>query len=99
LALFRRKESPSRNVILEVDDNSIVMFFKKRLKDSSLIQMLTMKNPRMSEQMFSIANRYALAEEATPDNREQKKESGHLDQPSSSKGKTKRENRTAPSMQ
>jgi hypothetical protein len=43
-----------------------------------------MKNPRTSEQMFSIANRYALAEEATLDTREQKKDSGHLDQPSSS---------------
>jgi hypothetical protein len=67
-----------RNVISEVDDKSIVMFFKKGLKDSSLIRKLAMKNPRMSEQMFSIANRYALAEEATLDTREQK-ESGHPD--------------------
>jgi hypothetical protein len=57
---------------------SIVMFFKKGLRDSSLIQKLTVKNPRTSEQIFSIANRYALAEEATLDTREQKKESGHL---------------------
>jgi hypothetical protein len=66
-----------RNVILEVDDKSIMMFFKKWLRDSSLIQKLTMKNPRMSEQMFSIANTYALAKEVTLDTREQRNESGH----------------------
>jgi hypothetical protein len=65
------------------------MFFKKGLRDSSLIRKLTMKNPRMSEQMFSIANRYAQAEEATLDTREQK-ELAHLDQPSSSKGHDKK---------
>jgi hypothetical protein len=36
--------------------------------------------------MFSITNRYALAEEVTLDTREKKKESGHPDRPSSSKG-------------
>jgi hypothetical protein len=38
-----------------------------------------MKNPKTSEAMFAIANRYALAEEATLDTKEQKKEkdSGH----------------------
>jgi hypothetical protein len=45
-ALFRRKESlrkylqcfyNKRNAILEVDDKSIMMFFKKGLRDSSLI--------------------------------------------------------------
>jgi hypothetical protein len=77
------------NVIPEVDDNSIVMVFKKGLRDSSLIQNLTMKNPRMLEQIFSIANRYALAEKVTLNTREQK-ESGHPDQPSSSKGHKKR---------
>jgi hypothetical protein len=47
-----------------------------------------MKNPRMSEAMFAIANKFTLAEEATLDTSEQKKEqeSGHADQPSSSKG-------------
>jgi hypothetical protein len=59
-----------RNVIPEVDDKSIMMFFKKGLRDSSLIRKLTMKNPRALEQMFSIANRYALAEESTLDTRE-----------------------------
>jgi hypothetical protein len=39
--------------------------------------------------MFSIANRYALAKEVTLDKSEQKKEPGHLDQPSSSKGYNK----------
>jgi hypothetical protein len=49
-----------------------------------------MKNPRMSEELFYITNMYALAEEATIDTREQKKESGHMDQPSSSKGHDKK---------
>jgi hypothetical protein len=40
--------------------------------------------------MFSIVNRYALAEEVTLDTREQKKESDHPDQPSSSKGHDKK---------
>jgi hypothetical protein len=54
------------------------MFFKKGLKDSSLIHKLTMKNPMTSEEMFAIANKYALAEEETLHTREQK-ESGHTD--------------------
>jgi hypothetical protein len=50
-----------------------------------------MKNPRRSKEMFAIANKYALVEEATPDTREQKKkESGHTDQPSSYKGYNKK---------
>jgi hypothetical protein len=76
-----------RNVIPEDDDKSIIMFFKKGLRDSSLICKLTMKNPKMSEEMLTIANKYALAEEVTLDTREQKKEkeSGHSDQPGSLK--------------
>jgi hypothetical protein len=72
----------------EVDDKSIIMLFKKGLRDSYLICMLTMKNPRMSEEMLVITTKYALAEEATINNSEQKKEmeSGHTNQPSSSKG-------------
>jgi hypothetical protein len=81
-----------RNIIPEVDDNSIVIFFKKALRDSSLIHKLTMKNPKTSEEMFTIANKYALAEEPTLNTREQKKEkeSGHTDHPSSSKGHDKK---------
>jgi hypothetical protein len=75
-----------------------MMFFKKGIMDSSLIQKLTMKNPRMSKEMFSIANRYALAKEATLDTREQKKESGHLDQPTHPRATTRRESRTILSM-
>jgi hypothetical protein len=64
---------------------------KKGLRDLSLIRKLTMKNPRTSEAMFAIANKYALAEVVTLDTREQKKEeSGHTDQPSSSKGHDKK---------
>jgi hypothetical protein len=67
------------------------MFFKKGLRDSSLICKLTMKNPRTLEQMLAIANKYTLTEEATLDTREQKKEElGHTDQPSSSKGDDKK---------
>jgi hypothetical protein len=80
-----------RNIILEVDDKSIVIFFRKGLRDPSLIRKLTMKNPRTSEAMFAIANKHTLVEEATLDTREQKKEeSGHTDQPSSSKGHDKK---------
>jgi hypothetical protein len=48
------------------------MFFKKGLKDSSLIRKVTMKNHRTSETMFTISNKYALVEEATLDTKEQK---------------------------
>jgi hypothetical protein len=54
-----------RNIIPKVDDKSIIMFFKKWLRDSSLIHKLTMKNPRTSEEMLAIGNKYALAEEVT----------------------------------
>jgi hypothetical protein len=54
-----------RNAIPEVDDKSIMTFFKKGLRDSSLIRKLTMKNPRTSEQMLSIANKDVLAEEVS----------------------------------
>jgi hypothetical protein len=43
------------------------MFFKKGLRDSSVICKLAMKNPRTSEEMLAIANKYALAEEVTLD--------------------------------
>jgi hypothetical protein len=68
------------------------MFFKKGLRDLSLIHKLAMKTSRTSEAMFAIVNKYALAEEATLDIREQKKEkeSGHTDQPSSYKGHDKK---------
>jgi hypothetical protein len=81
-----------RTVIPEVSAKSIIMFFKKGLRDSFLIRKPTTKNPRTSEEMLAIANKYALMKEATLDSREQKKkkESGHLDQPSSSKGHDKK---------
>jgi hypothetical protein len=65
-----------RNIISEVDDKSIIMFFKKGLKDSALIRKLVMKNPRMSEEMLAITNQYALVEEATLNTREAKKDVG-----------------------
>jgi hypothetical protein len=57
------------------------VFFKKGLRDLSLIRKLIMKNLSMSEVMFAIANKYALAKEATLNMREQKKEkqSSHMD--------------------
>jgi hypothetical protein len=66
------------------------MFFKKGLRDSSLMCKLTTKNPRASKQMLAIANKYTMAEELTLDTREQKKELGHMDQLSSSKGHDKK---------
>jgi hypothetical protein len=44
------------------------LFFNKRLRDPSL------KNPRSLEEMLAIANKYALAEEATLNNKESKKD-------------------------
>jgi hypothetical protein len=81
-----------RNIIPEVDENSIIMFFKKELRDSFLIRKLTMKNARTSEEMLAIANKYTMVEEATLDTREQKKdkESGPSDQPGSSKSHDKK---------
>jgi hypothetical protein len=89
-----------RNIISVVDNKSIVMFFKKGLRDPSLIRKLTMKNPRTLEAMFTIANKYALTKEATLDTREQKKEkeSSHTDQPSSSKSHARRGKWIIPSM-
>jgi hypothetical protein len=48
-----------RNITLEVDDKSIIMFFKKGFRDSSLIRKLAIKNPRTSEEMLAIVNKYA----------------------------------------
>jgi hypothetical protein len=59
-----------RDVIPEVDDKSIAMFFKKGLKDPALIRKLAMKIPRMLEAILAIDNKYALAVEATLDTRE-----------------------------
>jgi hypothetical protein len=50
------------------------MFFKKGLNDKALIHKLTMKNPRMLEDMLAITNKYALMKEATLDTREAKKD-------------------------
>jgi hypothetical protein len=57
------------------------MFFKKGLRNLSLIHKHAMKNCKTSEAMFTITNKYALAEEVTIDTREKKKEkeSVHLD--------------------
>jgi hypothetical protein len=68
------------------------MFFKKGLRDPALIRKLIMKNPKTSEAMLTIANKYALVEEVTLDTREQKKEKdlSHTDQPNSSKGHDKK---------
>jgi hypothetical protein len=46
------------------------MFFKKGLRNLALIRKLTMINPRTSEVMFTITNKYTLAEEVTLDTRE-----------------------------
>jgi hypothetical protein len=81
-----------RNMIPEVDDKSIIMFIKKGLKDLVLIRKLAMKNPRTSEEMLAIANKYTLAEEATLDTRESKKNKkmSHTDWLGTSKFKDKK---------
>jgi hypothetical protein len=90
LRKFIQRFCNKRNIIPKVDNKSIVMFFKEGLRDPSFIYNLTMKTPRMSETMFAIANKYALAEEVTLDIREQKEEWRHTDQPSSFKGHDKK---------
>jgi hypothetical protein len=42
------------------------MFFKKGLRDPSLIRKLAMKNSRMSEAMFDAKKKSALLGELTP---------------------------------
>jgi hypothetical protein len=71
---FIQRLCNKRNIIPEVNEKSNIMFFKKGIKDSSLIHKLAIKNPRTSEEMLDTANKYALAEEATLDTREQKKD-------------------------
>jgi hypothetical protein len=90
--VFIQRFCNKRNIILEVNDKSIVLFVKEGLRDPSLIRKLTMKNPRTSKAMFAITNKYALAEEVTLDTREHRKEkeSGHTDQPSLSNGHEKK---------
>jgi hypothetical protein len=78
LRQFTQHFCNKRNLIPVVDGKSIIMFFKKGLRDSCLIHKLTMKNPRTSEQMLAITNKYALSKEVILDTREQK-ESGHTD--------------------
>jgi hypothetical protein len=46
---FIQRFCNKRNVFPEVDDKSIIMFFKKGLRDSSLIYKHAMKNPRTLE--------------------------------------------------
>jgi hypothetical protein len=81
-----------RYIISEVDDKLIIVFFNKGLRELSLFRKLTMKNPRTSEEMLAITKKYAMAEKATLDTREQKKdkELGHSDQPSTSKSHGKK---------
>jgi hypothetical protein len=52
------------------------------------------EEPQDAEEILAISNKYALAEEATLNTREQKKEeSGHVDQPSLSRAMTRRRRR------
>jgi hypothetical protein len=79
------------------------MFFKKGLKDLALIHKLAKKNPRTSEAMLAIANNYALAEDATLDNREAKKDKklSHPDRPGASKtnGKKRKNDRSVANVE
>jgi hypothetical protein len=93
---FIQRFCNKRNFITEVDDKSIIMFFKKALTDSSLICKLFMNNPRTSKEMFVITNKYALPEEATLNTIEQKKkkESGNAVSHPQSKGQVECSNGT-----
>jgi hypothetical protein len=50
------------------------MFFKKGLRDLSLIRKFTMKNLRTPKEMPPITNKYVLAKEVTLDNKDTKKD-------------------------
>jgi hypothetical protein len=66
LVSCRRRENPFRNSFSaswtrgtssrRSMTNPFVMFFKKGLRDPSLIQKLAVKNPRTSEEMLAITN-------------------------------------------
>jgi hypothetical protein len=62
--LFIEHFCNKRNIILEIDDKSIIMFFKKGLRDSSLNCKFAMKNPRTSVEMLAIINQVCPTEEA-----------------------------------
>jgi hypothetical protein len=81
-----------RNVIPKEVEKPIIMFFKGGLKDSTLIRKLEMKNPRTLEEMLAITNKYALAEEATLETRESKKDQklSYPDRPGTSKSNNKK---------
>jgi hypothetical protein len=68
------------------------MFFKRGLRGLSLIYKITMKNLRSLEETLVIANKYAMAEEATLDNKEAKKDkkSSQSDRLDTSKGNDKK---------
>jgi hypothetical protein len=67
------------------------MFFKKGLRDLSLIRKFTMKNLRTPKEMPPITNKYVLAKEVTLDNKDTKKdnEPSLSDRPSTSKNNDK----------
>jgi hypothetical protein len=85
---------PSRNSssIFTTKGTLYQRFFKKGLRDLSLVHMLTMKDPSSFEEMLAIANKYAVAEEVTLDNRDTQKdkEPGQSDRPSTSKNNDKK---------
>jgi len=69
-----------RNAIPNIDECAVIMYFKKRLKDPEFFRKLARKDVRTCEELFFIANQYALAEEAvlkTRKNRRDRKTSHH----------------------
>ena len=70
------------------------MYFKKGLKDTGLFHKLARKDVRTCEELFSIANQYATAEEAVSETRESKKDrkTSHHDRTESSKTHDRKKN-------
>jgi hypothetical protein len=79
------------------------MFFKKGLKDSTLIHMLAIKNLSTLEEILAITNKYAMAEEATLDTKEAMKDKklSHPDWPGTSKnnGKKRKHDRSVTNVE
>ena len=53
-----------RNTISDIEERTIVIYFKQGLRDDVLFHKLARKDIRTCEELFEIANQYANAEKA-----------------------------------
>jgi hypothetical protein len=69
-----------------------MMYFKKGLKHGELFHKLARKNPRSCKELFTIADKYTIAEEAILETQGSKKDkrSSHNDRSESSKSQDRK---------